>query len=89
METQGRAGIEKTIEVMHAMEAPEEGPFVIPAMPPVDQEIEQQQIEGEARAPLPPARPPGDGMAGGKGRERQDNERGEREIDGGEAGVAP
>ena len=74
MKAQRRGRIQGPVEVMDEMEAPEERPSVIGPVPPIDQEIEQQQIERQTRPALPPDRTPGERMAGGQRRQRQDHQ---------------
>ena len=74
MKAQRAGRIQGPVEVMDEMEAPEEMPLVIGPVPPIDQEIEQQQIEPQTRPTLPPDRTPGEGMAGGQRRQGQDHQ---------------
>ena len=69
MKAERRGRIQGPVEVMHEMEAPEGGPAVIGPVPPIDQEIEQQEIQRQARPALPPGRTPGQGLTRGQRRQ--------------------
>ena len=74
MEAQRRGSVERPVEMVHEVEAPEEGHLVIGAVPPVDQQVEQDQVGGEAGRAAPPGRAPGEraGRRGhGEGRHHQ------------------
>ena len=58
MEAHRRGGIEKTVQVMDFVEAPQERDLVVGAMPPIDQRIEDQQIDQHCRRARPRRRAP-------------------------------
>src|SRR5690625_201979 len=54
MEAHGRGRIQKLVPMVHFMEAPKEGDFVVGAMPPVNQEVEQQEVQKQTAPAVPP-----------------------------------
>jgi hypothetical protein len=47
MKADGGGRIEEAVEVMHFVEAPEQRPFVISPVPPVDQEVQHHDVESK------------------------------------------
>src|SRR5581483_8041415 len=84
-----RAGrIQELVAVMRLMEAPEQWPFVVGAMPPVDPAIERQQIEWQSVGETEKVRAMPERMRGGKEGDRQHQQRCEADIQGEEAEIS-
>lgn len=81
MEAYGRTRIEPLVEVVHDVEAPEEGDLVVGAVPPVDPEIEQQQVERDRPWGIERGRPPAEAPAVGQQGERHHHERRQQQVD--------
>lgn len=75
MEAHRRAGIERAVEVMHGMEAPQQRKLVVGAMPPVNKEVERSKVQDERPGTFPPVRPDEERMAGRPGRDRHHDQR--------------
>ncbi len=89
MEADRARGVEQLVIVVHGMEAPQERDLVVGAVPPVDPQVQQQQIEDER---------PGAGEDGGAqaqrervgpGGQRQDQERRQQQVEAEQAEIAP
>jgi hypothetical protein len=70
----------RSAEVVHGVEAPEQRDHVIGAVPPIDPEIKQHEIENKAGHAAPPQRPPRKGVPHRPYGERRDDERRERAV---------
>ena len=92
MEAQRGGGVEVPVAVMHLVEAPQERPFVVGAVPPVDPEIEQQDVERQPAPTVRPAhqfRPAPRRMQRRPDRDRQDEQGRQRAVEDEEAEIAP
>lgn len=75
VEAKRTARIERLVQMVHLMEAPEEGDLVVGAMPPIDPKVENQQIEQEALSSAPPVGPETKGEPGREHRDRRHQDR--------------
>jgi hypothetical protein len=77
-----RAGaVQHLVEVVDAVEAPQERDLVVGAMPPIDPQIQQDEIEHQAGPAAPPARPQPQVMEVGPGGDRHHHQRREQQVD--------
>src|SRR5262249_24005162 len=88
MKAQRRCGVEEAVAVMDLMEAPEERQAMVGPMPPVDEEIEQQQIGKDPLRAGEPWWPQTERQPCGRPRTGNDYGKRKRGAEGGEGEIA-
>lgn len=84
----GGCRIEKLVEMVNAVKAPEQRYFVVRAVPPVDPEIEQKEVENKAAPSREPVRPESNRLIACPYRDRNNDQWAAGRIDEPKAAVA-
>lgn len=88
VEAHGRARVEPFVEMVDDVEAPQQRHLVIGPVPPVDPQVEQQEVERYEPGAVQRRRTPAEAPAVGEHRQRHDEERRQHEIDREQAEIA-
>ena len=89
VEAHGTRGVEQLVIVVHGVEAPQERQLVVGAVPPVDPQVEQQDVDDEPSGPARKAGRRPEREPVGPGGERQHQQRREQQVEPEQAEIAP